>query len=110
LIVRMATENRNWGYTRIQGALANLEHRVARGTIANILREHGLEPAPERVKKTTWTEFLKTHWDVLAAADFFTVEVWTGSGLTRFASSSSSNCRHAGSRSPGSRRSPTLRG
>ena len=85
LIVRMATENRDWGYTRIQGALANLDHRVARGTIANILREHGLEPAPERVKKTTWTEFLKTHWDVLAAADFFTVEVWTGSGLTRFA-------------------------
>jgi len=78
LIVRMATENRDWGYTRIQGALANLDHQVGRGTIANILRDHGLEPAPERVKKTTWTEFLKTHWDVLAAADFFTVDVWTG--------------------------------
>jgi putative transposase len=85
LIVRMATENRDWGYTRIQGALANLDHQVGRGTIANILREHGLEPAPERVKKTTWTEFLKTHWEVLAAADFFTVDVWTGSDLTRFA-------------------------
>jgi hypothetical protein len=85
LIVRMATENRDWGYTRIQGALANLDHRVARATIADILREHGLEPAPERVKKTTWTEFLKIHWDVLAAADFFTVDVWTASGLTRFA-------------------------
>jgi hypothetical protein len=44
LIVRMATENRDWGYTRIQGALANLDYRVARGTIANILRGHGLEP------------------------------------------------------------------
>ncbi len=85
LIVRMATENRDWGYTRIQGALANLDHRIARATIANILRDHGLEPAPERVKKTTWTEFLKTHWDVLAATDFFTVDVWTGRGLTRFA-------------------------
>jgi transposase InsO family protein len=85
LIVRMATDNRDWGYTRIQGALANLDHQVGRGTIANILRAHGLEPAPERVKKTTWAEFLKTHWDVLAAADFFTVEVWTGRGLTRFA-------------------------
>jgi putative transposase len=81
----MATENRDWGYTRIEGALANLNHRVARGTIANILREHGLEPAPERVKRTTWTEFLKTHWNVLAAADFFTVDVWTGRGLTRSA-------------------------
>ena len=85
LIVRMATDNRGWGYTRIQGALANLDHDVSRGTIATILREHGLEPAPERVKKTTWTEFLKTHWDVLAATDFFTVDVWTGRGLTRFA-------------------------
>jgi putative transposase len=85
LIVQMATDNRDWGYTRIQGALANLEHRVARGTIATILREHGLAPAPERVKKTTWAEFLKMHWDVLAAADFFTVDVWTGRGLTRFA-------------------------
>jgi hypothetical protein len=37
------------------------------------------------VKKTTWTEFLKIHCDVLAAADFFTVDVWTGSGLTRLA-------------------------
>jgi transposase InsO family protein len=85
LIVRMATENRDWGYTRIQGALANLGHDVGRGTIANVHRQHGVEPAPERQKRTTWHEFLKTHWDVLAAADFFTVEVWTASGLTRYA-------------------------
>jgi transposase InsO family protein len=85
LIVRMATENRSWGYTRIQGALANLHHEVSRGTIANVLREHGLEPAPDRLKKTTWTEFLKAQWEVLAAADFFTVDVWTHRGLTRFA-------------------------
>ena len=85
LVVRMATENRDWGYTRIQGALANLDHHVARGTIANILKHHGIEPAPGRQRRTTWQEFLKTHWDVLAAADFFTVEVWTGAGLTRFA-------------------------
>ena len=81
----MATENRSWGYTRIQGALANLDHHVSRGTIANILRQHGIEPAPERQKRTTWQEFLRTHRGVLAAADFFTVEVWTAGGLTRFA-------------------------
>src|SRR5712664_2749396 len=85
LIVRMAADNRGWGYTRIQGALANLDHAVSRGTIATILRKHGLEPAPECVKKTTWAEFLKTHWNVLAATDFFTVDVWSGRGLTRFA-------------------------
>jgi transposase InsO family protein len=72
-------------YTRIQGALANLDHHVGRGTIANILKRHGIEPAPERQKRTTWREFLKVHWDVLAATDFFTVEVWTCGGLTRFA-------------------------
>jgi len=85
LIVQMAVANRSWGYTRIQGALANLRHEVSRGTIACVLREHGLDSAPERLKKTTWAEFLRTHWDVLAAADFFTAHVWTARGLTRFA-------------------------
>ena len=84
LVVRMAVENRDWGYRRIQGALSNLGHRVARGTIANILKKHGIEPAPERTRKTTWKEFLSRHWELLVAADFFTVEVWTGRGLQRF--------------------------
>jgi helix-turn-helix protein len=84
LVVRMATENRDWGYRRIQGALANLGHRVARGTIANILKEHGLEPSPERNRKTTWKEFLSWHREVIVAADFFTIEAWTRRGLTRF--------------------------
>jgi len=80
----MATENRDWGYRRIQGALANLGHEIARVTVANILKAHGMEPMPERSRKTTWREFLSRHWEVIVAADFFTVEVWTGSGLTRF--------------------------
>ena len=84
LIVRMAIENRAWGYTRIRGALDNLGHPVARGTSANVLKEHGLEPAPERTKRRTWREFLGAHGDARAAADFFTVEVWTPRGLTRF--------------------------
>ena len=58
LMVRIATENRNWGYRRIQGAFSNLGHTVARGTIAKILKQHGLESAPERARKTTWKEFL----------------------------------------------------
>jgi hypothetical protein len=76
-------ESRLWLY-RIQGALANLGHDFGRGTIATILTQHGIEPAPERQKRTIWQEFLKAHWDVLAAADFFTVEVWTAMGLTRY--------------------------
>ena len=48
LIVRMAEENRSWGYARIQGALKHLDHRVARSTIATVLKEHGIKPAPDR--------------------------------------------------------------
>lgn len=86
LVVRMATENRDWGYRRIQGALANLGHQVARGTIANMLKEHGLEPAPERNRKTTWKEFLRRHQEVMVAADFFTVEAWTRRGCIQLGS------------------------
>jgi putative transposase len=84
LVVRMAEENRDWGYRRIQGALSNLRHELARTTIAEILERHGIEPAPERSRKTTWKEFLTRHWELLVAADFFTVEVWTRRGLQRF--------------------------
>jgi putative transposase len=81
LIVRMAQDNPSWGYTRIQGALANLSHKVGRGTIANVLERNGIEPSPERSRRTPWSTFLKAHWKVLAASDFLTVEVWTGRGL-----------------------------
>ena len=47
LVVRMATENRDWGYLRIQGALSNLGHELARSTIANILKRNAIEPNPE---------------------------------------------------------------
>ena len=84
LVVRMARGNRAWGYRRIQGALANLGHDIGRGTIAEILARHGMEPAPERARKTTWKEFLAQHWDLIVAADFFTIEAWTMRGLQRF--------------------------
>ena len=84
LVVRFAEENRDWGYRRIQGALSNLGHELARSTIAEMLRRHGMEPSPERNRKTTWQEFLSRHWKLIVAADFFTVEAWTRSGLQRF--------------------------
>jgi transposase InsO family protein len=80
----MAEENRDWGYRRIQGALSNLGHKLARSTIADILERHGIEPAPERSRKTTWKEFLTRHWELIVAADFFVIEVWTAKGLQRF--------------------------
>jgi transposase InsO family protein len=61
-----------------------LGQECTRSTIAAILRRHGIEPAPERNRKTTWKEFLSRHWRLIVSADFFTVEVWTSRGLTRF--------------------------
>ena len=84
LVLRMARENPTWGYDKIQGALANLGHEISDQTVGNILKAHGIEPAPERRRQTTWKTFLKAHWDVLAAIDFTTVEVWTKGGLVTF--------------------------
>jgi hypothetical protein len=81
LVLQLARENRSWGYRRIVGALINLGHQVSHQTVANVLKRHGLEPAPERQKKTTWKDFIRSHTEVLSAVDFFTVEVWTGAGL-----------------------------
>ena len=67
LIVRLAKENPRWGYTRIRDALSNLGHTVARGTIANTLREHGMEPAPERGERTPSRTFLTAHCEAIAA-------------------------------------------
>jgi putative transposase len=84
LVLRMARENSSWGYTRIRGALANLGHEIGRNTIKRILLEAGMDPAPERSKRTSWNAFLRAHWGAIAAMDFFTVEVVTWAGLVRF--------------------------
>jgi putative transposase len=84
LIVRFARENRTWGYGSIEGALLNLGHDVSRSTIARILKQAGIEPAPDRRKGMSWAEFLRSHWNVMAATDFFTTEVWTAHGLVRY--------------------------
>ena len=84
-------ENPTWGYTRLLGALYNLGHEVARNTIKNTLLAHGLEPAPERGRRTSWHTFIKSHLGAIAGADFFTVEVLRGFGLTRAWTIASSN-------------------
>ena len=84
LVLRMARENPTWGYDRIQGALANLGHEISDTTVGNILKANGIEPAPERKKKTTWATFIRAHLDVLAAVDFTSIEVWTTRGLVTY--------------------------
>src|ERR1700693_3569190 len=84
LVVRMARENTGWGYDRIVGALANLGHRLSDQTVGNILRRHGIAPAPKRSQTTSWKDFIAAHMNVLAGADFFTVEVLSWRDLVSY--------------------------
>jgi putative transposase len=84
LIVRMAKENHDWGYDRIVGALANLGYKVSDQTVGNVLQRHGLPPAPERKRTTTWPAFIRIHLALLAGTDFFTAEVLTLRGLATY--------------------------
>jgi hypothetical protein len=82
--VRMAKENSDWGYDRIVGAMANLGYTLSDQTVGNILQRHGILPAPERKRTTTWTDFIRAHMSVLAGTDFFSVEVLTLRGLVTY--------------------------
>src|SRR5579872_3552105 len=84
LVVRMARENTGWGYDRIVGALTNLGHRLSDQTVGNILRRHGIAPAPKRSQTTSWKDFITAHKDVLVGADFFTVEVLSWRALVTY--------------------------
>ncbi len=84
LVLQLARDNGCWGYRRIAGALSNLGHQVSHQTVANILKRHGIEPAPQRGKCMSWRDFIRSHLEVLAAVDFFTAEVWTCAGLTTY--------------------------
>jgi transposase len=84
LVLRIVEENPRWGYDRIAGALDNLGHKISDETVGNILRRHGISPAPRRKPEISWTDFIKAHEDVLTACDFFTVEVFTKAGLITY--------------------------
>lgn len=65
LVLRLAQENSGWGCRRVLGALSNVGYKVSRSTIVNILALNGIDPAPLRSKRTTWSTFLKAHWKIL---------------------------------------------
>jgi putative transposase len=84
LIVRMAKDNPGWGYDRIVGALANLGYEISDQTVGNVLKRHGVVPAPERKHTTTWSAFIRAHLAVLGGPDFFSVGVLTLRGLVTY--------------------------
>jgi hypothetical protein len=65
LVLDLARDNPGWGYTKIRDALRGLKIEIGRTAVANILTEGGIEPAPERSRKRTWKQFLKSHWETL---------------------------------------------
>jgi putative transposase len=84
VVVRMANDNPTWRYTRIRDALQHLGHEIGRNTVKRILLDHGLEPAPERKRTTSWKTFIDAHVGEIAGADFFSMEVLTLGGLVRY--------------------------
>jgi putative transposase len=84
LVVRLAQENRTWGYDWIVGAMRHVGYTISDQTVGNILKRQGIPPAPARKRTTTWSEFIRMHMDVLVATDFFSTDVWTWYGLVTY--------------------------
>jgi hypothetical protein len=84
LIIDMAKDNKHLGGKSLHGYLKYLGIKVSPATINRVLREHGIEPCPDRPEKTTWNEFIQREWQSLAAIDFFTHEVYTARGLVKY--------------------------
>ena len=84
LVIKLIQENPTWGSNRIVGALDNLGFTLSDSTVDNIRHRNGLDPAPLRGKSTSWHRFLEAHWETLVAADFFTTEVLSWTGLVTY--------------------------
>jgi hypothetical protein len=82
-VVELASDNPGWGYAKIRDALRGLKIEMGRTTVATLLAQAGIEPAPERNRKRTWKQFLRNHWETLYACDFFSVEVLGVFGMVR---------------------------
>ncbi len=77
----IAIDNPNWGVARKQDTLSILEVNVGRGAIHRILTDPSIESALSRDQRIAWSTLFETRWPVLAASDFFTVEVRGSKGL-----------------------------
>jgi len=83
LVIKFKKENSRWGYQKITDQVEYLGYKISRTSVKNILIENGFNPEPDLTVRSTWHEFLKSHWDVMTACDFFTIELLVGSKLIR---------------------------
>jgi putative transposase len=83
LIIRFKQENPRWGYKKIRDQVVYLGYNICKSSVKNILIENGYDPEPDLTVRSTWHEFIRSHWDVLTACDFFTVELLAGRRLVR---------------------------
>ncbi len=83
LVIRFKEENPRWGYQKITDQIEYLGYKVSKTSVKNILIENGFDPEPDLTVRSTWHEFIKSHLDVLAACDFFTIELLVGRKLIR---------------------------
>jgi len=83
LVIRFKEENPRWGYQKITDQIEYLGYTISKTSVKNILIENGYDPEPDLTVRSTWHEFLRSHWDVMTACDFFTIELMVGRKLIR---------------------------
>lgn len=83
LVIRFKEENPRWGYKKIRDQVVYLGYEISKSSVKNILIENGYDPEPDLTVRSTWHEFIRSHWDVLASCDFFTIELLVRRKLIR---------------------------
>ena len=83
LVIRFKQDNPRWGYKKIRDQIVYLGYKISKSSVKNVLIENGYDPEPDLTVRSTWHEFIESHWDVLSACDFFTIELLTGRKLVR---------------------------
>jgi len=82
-VIRFKEENPRWGHKKIGDQIVYLSYSISKSSVKNILIENGYDPEPDLTVRSTWHEFIRSHWDVLAACDFFTIELLVSRRLIR---------------------------
>ncbi|MBN2139212.1 MAG: transposase [Sedimentisphaerales bacterium] len=83
LVIRFKEENPRWGYQKITDQIVYLGYEISKSSVKNILIKNGYDPEPDLTVRSTWHEFIRSHWDVMTACDFFMIELMAGPRLVR---------------------------